>query len=151
MKGFLRVILSGIFVLAIVASAQAATIRVPGDQATIQAGTYKGLGNKNLDLKGKAITVKSENGAGVTIIDCEGSGRGFNFKSGETAKSVISGFTITNGAPTGNQVQIGVNSQTDAARWDGTDENGEKAASGVYFYTIQAGEFTATRKMLMLE
>jgi len=123
----LRSILAGIFVLAIVASAHAATIRVPGNHATIQAaidaavngdtvlvadGTYKGLGNKNLDLKGKAITVKSENGAGVTIIDCEGSGRGFYLHSGETVKSVVSGFTVTNGAPTGNQIQIGVNAQT---------------------------------------
>jgi hypothetical protein len=37
-----------------------------------------------------------------------------------------------------------------AAYWDGRNEAGEQVASGVYFYTIQAGEFTATRKMLML-
>lgn len=34
-----------------------------------------------------------------------------------------------------------------AACWDGRDESGEDVASGVYFYTIQAGDFAATKKM----
>ena len=36
-----------------------------------------------------------------------------------------------------------------AAYWDGKNEAGEQVASGVYFYTIQAGEFTATKKMIL--
>ena len=36
-----------------------------------------------------------------------------------------------------------------AAYWDGRNALGEPVASGVYFYTLQAGEFTATRKMLI--
>ncbi|RKU12549.1 hypothetical protein C6503_17325 [Candidatus Poribacteria bacterium] len=36
-----------------------------------------------------------------------------------------------------------------AAYWDGRNENGESVANGVYFYTLTAGEFTATRKMLI--
>jgi hypothetical protein len=36
-----------------------------------------------------------------------------------------------------------------AAYWDGTDDAGQRVSSGVYFYTIQADEFTATRKMLL--
>ena len=36
-----------------------------------------------------------------------------------------------------------------AAYWDGNNEVGESVASGVYFYTLRAGEFTATRKMLI--
>ena len=36
-----------------------------------------------------------------------------------------------------------------AAYWDGRNEAGEPVASGVYFYTLTAGEFTATRKLLM--
>ena len=36
-----------------------------------------------------------------------------------------------------------------AAYWDGRNALGEIVASGVYFYTLKAGEFTATRKMLI--
>lgn len=36
-----------------------------------------------------------------------------------------------------------------AAYWDGRNEFGEPVASGVYFYSLTAGNFTATRKMLV--
>ena len=36
-----------------------------------------------------------------------------------------------------------------AAYWDGRNAFGESVASGVYFYTLTAGDFTATRKMLI--
>ncbi|MDE0400353.1 MAG: lamin tail domain-containing protein, partial [Candidatus Poribacteria bacterium] len=36
-----------------------------------------------------------------------------------------------------------------AAYWDGRNAFSEPVASGVYFYTITAGDFTATRKMLI--
>ena len=36
-----------------------------------------------------------------------------------------------------------------AAYWDGKNQTGEPVASGVYFYTLTAGDFTATRKMLI--
>ena len=36
-----------------------------------------------------------------------------------------------------------------AAYWDGRNDVGEQVASGVYFYTLTAGAFTATRKMLI--
>ena len=38
-------------------------------------------------------------------------------------------------------------SRSRAGYWDGRNEAGEIVASGIYFYTIQAGEYTATRKM----
>ena len=40
-------------------------------------------------------------------------------------------------------------SQSRAAYWDGKNELGESVASGVYFYTLTAEDFTATRKMLI--
>ena len=40
-------------------------------------------------------------------------------------------------------------SPTRAAYWDGKNDVGELVASGVYFYTLKAGDFSATRKMLV--
>jgi hypothetical protein len=38
-----------------------------------------------------------------------------------------------------------------AAYWDGKDSLGQKVASGVYFYTLQAGEFKETRRMVIVK
>ena len=40
-------------------------------------------------------------------------------------------------------------SRSRAAYWDGKNNLGESVASGLYFYTLTAGEFTATRKLLI--
>ena len=40
---------------------------------------------------------------------------------------------------------------TRAAYWDGKNEVGEPVASGIYFYTLTAGDFNATRKMLIMK
>ena len=40
-------------------------------------------------------------------------------------------------------------SRSRAAYWDGRNSLGEAVASGVYFYTLTAGDFTATRRMLI--
>ena len=39
--------------------------------------------------------------------------------------------------------------KTRAIHWDGKNRVGEPAASGVYFYTLTAGNYTTTRKMLI--
>ena len=40
-------------------------------------------------------------------------------------------------------------SRTRAAYWDGKNAIGEPVASGLYFYTLTAGDFSATRKLLI--
>ena len=112
-------------VLAVSCVCQARVITVdddgPADFATIQAaiddannsdvvivaeGTYRGLGNRDIDFKGKAITVRSKdpNDPGVverTVIDCQGTEkdphRGFYFHRYEGPDSVLEGLTIKNG------------------------------------------------------
>jgi len=94
--------------------AQAGAIHVPGDYPTMQEaidaapegsvivvapGTYTGPLNTNLDFGGKALELRSSGGPEVTIIDCEfpSDNRGFRFHNGETASSIVDGFTITRG------------------------------------------------------
>lgn len=69
----------------------------PGDTILVPAGTYSGAGNKNLDFGGKNLVMLAPSGPDSTIIDCQGSGRGFIFQSGEDSTSIVDGFTIQNG------------------------------------------------------
>ena len=106
------------FVAVLIAnSALAAVYQVPGEYGTIQAaidactdsdtvviapGTYSGTGNRNLNLKGKAITVRSTYlddpmAVNNTVIDCEDATGGFFFCMGETPDSKVEGLTIRNG------------------------------------------------------
>ncbi|MCH7549632.1 MAG: PKD domain-containing protein [Candidatus Krumholzibacteriota bacterium] len=80
---------------------------LPGDTVLVASGTYTGVGNKNLDFGGKGIVLLSESEADSTIIDCEGSGRGIWFHSGEDTMAIMDGFTITNGSDsTGGGIRI---------------------------------------------
>ena len=49
----------------------------------------------------------------------------------------------------GNQAAGNYLYRTRAAYWDGRNAFGEQVASGVYFYTLSAGDFSATRRMLI--
>ena len=79
---------------------------VNGNTVIVAPGTYTGTGNRDIDFKGKAITVRSTdpndpNIVAATTIDCQGSETdyhiGFNFHNNESEDSILSGFTITNG------------------------------------------------------
>ncbi len=49
----------------------------------------------------------------------------------------------------GHQTAGVYKSKSRAAHWDGHNEFGEQVASGLYFYTLTAGDFSATGKMLV--
>ena len=51
----------------------------------------------------------------------------------------------------GHQAAGVYQSRIRAAYWDGRNQQGESVASGLYFYTLTADNFTATRKMLILK
>jgi hypothetical protein len=36
-------------------------------------------------------------------------------------------------------------------RWDGRNDHGSDVSTGIYFYSLRAGEFTDTRKMVLLK
>ena len=51
----------------------------------------------------------------------------------------------------GHQAAGFYRSRSQAAYWDGRNDLNERVASGIYFYQVQAGEFSATRRMLILK
>ena len=81
-----------------------------GETVWVADGTYTGAGNRDIDFNGKAITVESVNGPGVTIIDCQGTvsspHRGFYFHNVETTSSILDGFTIKNGYGPGENLTV---------------------------------------------
>jgi predicted outer membrane repeat protein len=112
MKGLTLLLLCAFCAISI----NAATIHVPADQPTIQAGidaavngdtvlvadgTYAGDGNRDIDFSGRSILLVSESGPELTVVDCQGSAenphRGFYFHSGEDTASIVHGFTVKNG------------------------------------------------------
>ena len=77
------------------------------DTVILQPGTYTGTGNRDIDFKGKAITIRSTdpndpNIVAATVVDCAGSETephcGFYFHSCETSDSLVDGLTITGGS-----------------------------------------------------
>jgi hypothetical protein len=84
-----------------------------GDVVLVAPGTYTGAGNFNINFNGKNITVTSELGAQVTIIDCQGAGGGFTLANNETSSAIVDGFTIKNGLATkGGGILIDTSSPT---------------------------------------
>ena len=55
----------------------------------------------------------------------------------------------------GNRVATLVNEQQNPGvrsySWNGTNDNGDVVAAGVYIYTIQAGNFRQSKKMILLK
>ena len=88
----------------------ATILQVPGQYPTIQAGinassngdtvmlapgTYTGVGNRNVFIGSRTVTLKSSGGPDVTMVDCQSLNR---FAWISNANVRIEGLTITNGS-----------------------------------------------------
>ena len=51
----------------------------------------------------------------------------------------------------GHQVAAVYESRSKAIYWDGRNDVGEQVASGLYFYHLSAGDYSATRRMVILK
>jgi len=51
----------------------------------------------------------------------------------------------------GNQKAGSYLGKEKAAYWDGKDRMGKAVSSGVYFYTLKAGNFQATKKFVIVK
>jgi len=58
---------------------------------------YTGSDDEVVDMLGKAVTLRASGSAAATIIDGQGTRRCIQCNSGESASTVIEGFTITSG------------------------------------------------------
>ncbi len=107
-----------------------------GDTVLVADGIYRGAGNVNIDFKGKQITVKSQNGAESTTVDCEKKPdtRGFIFQSQETNAAVLDGFTIRNGVHEFGGGIYCINAsptiKNSVIAWNRVDKN--KLGTGIY-------------------
>ena len=51
----------------------------------------------------------------------------------------------------GHRIASAYENQSKAVYWDGRNDLGEQVASGVYFYHLSAGEYSATRRLVILK
>ena len=51
----------------------------------------------------------------------------------------------------GHRIAAVYESRSKAIHWDGRNRLGERVASGIYFYTLTAGDFSITRRMVILK
>ena len=67
----------------------------------------------------------------------------YNFK-GQKIKTFPVILSMSSRAESGGERQSSI-------QWDGTNENNQPVSSGTYFYRIQSGDFTETKKCILLK
>ena len=77
------------------------------------------------------------------------------YQLAESAEVMLTIYDMNGGVvrrlAVGHQAAGMYQSRSRAVYWDGRNQLGESVASGLYFYTLTAGDFTATRRMLILK
>lgn len=140
------VVLAGALLVALLPpAAWSATLHVPSEFLTIQAAidaavdgdtvqVAPGTFLENINFGGKAITVESEQGPDVTIIDGNQADSVVTFASGEGPGAVLEGFTIRNGqANEGGGIHIQGSSPTIRGNIVTTNRACDGAGIGVGF------------------
>ena len=119
-------------------TAVAATLNVPAQHATIQGAinaavagdqivVAPGYYSERIDMKGKAITLKSSAGAAQTFISPNGvSGAIVSCVTAESASCIVEGFTINGATGPG----IAVTSSSPVFKWCAINQNYNTAANG---------------------
>ena len=82
--------------------------------------------------------------------------RGYPYRLAEDAFVTLtiyngSGIRVVRTLNVGHRIAAFYESRSKAIYWNGRNEFGEGVASGVYFYHLSAGDFSATRKMLIIK
>lgn len=80
-----------------------------GDIIELADGTFTGDGNRDLDYRGKTLSVRSQGGVALNCrIDCQGTQgdphRGFHFHSGESSGAQLDGVMVTGGWAIGHPI-----------------------------------------------
>ena len=92
-----------------------------GDEIVVMPGTYTGTGDYAVNMNGKAILLRSQNGAEDTIISGQGQRVVIHCGNNETASTIISGFKIIDG----NSTFGGGNTMRDSCLIDCPDITGD--------------------------
>jgi predicted outer membrane repeat protein len=85
----------------------------PGDVVELDDGLYTGEGNRDLDCRGKAVSLRSRGGdPDRCVLDCAGDDwraphRGLHFQNGEGPGTRVSGLTIRHGQALGDRPPAG--------------------------------------------
>lgn len=112
LKSLALLVLHALLLLAFSAEARAETFDVPAQHQTIQSaldaasdgdvvriapGTYRGRGNFDLNVQGKAIRIEAADPKRRPVLNGENKSRLFLFNHGESRDSVLSGLEFRNG------------------------------------------------------